>query len=116
MPATAPIAPPQPSGGHEWDCELYRMARTQFERVAGTLELDPDEYTRLVEPRRSLIVNLPIRMDSGELVNFTGYRVQHVLTMGPTKGGLRFAPDLTLGQCGALASRLTWNCALFALP
>jgi len=105
-----------PSGGAEWNCELYQMARTQFQRVARRLELDDDEFTRLVEPRRSLVVNLPIRMDSGKLVNFTGYRVQHILTMGPTKGGLRYAPDLTLGQCGALAMLMTWKCALLGLP
>jgi glutamate dehydrogenase (NAD(P)+) len=70
----------------------------------------------MLEPRRSLVVNLPVRMDGGELVNFTGYRVQHTLTMGPTKGGLRYAPDLTLGQCAALAMWMTWKCALLGLP
>jgi glutamate dehydrogenase (NAD(P)+) len=55
-------------------------------------------------------------MTDGHLVNFTGYRVQHILTMGPTKGGLRYAPDLTLGQCAALAMWMTWKCALLGLP
>ncbi|HZO07400.1 MAG TPA: Glu/Leu/Phe/Val dehydrogenase [Solirubrobacterales bacterium] len=112
----AAVTPPQPGGQLEWQNDLYQMACTQFRGVARTLDLDPDQYTRLIEPRRSLIVNLPIRLDSGELVNFTGYRVQHILTMGPTKGGLRFAPDLTLGQCGALAMWMTWKCALLGLP
>jgi len=102
--------------GEEWRSELYRMACEQLRGVAELIDLDPDEHTRLVEPRRSLIVNLPVRMDAGELVNFTGYRVQHTLTMGPTKGGLRFAPDLTLDECAALAMWMTWKCALLGLP
>jgi glutamate dehydrogenase (NAD(P)+) len=106
----------QPNAGQEWGSALYRMARDQFHRAAVTLNLDADEYTRLIEPRRSLVVNLPIRMDTGELVNFTGYRVQHTLTMGPTKGGLRFASDLSLGQCAALAMWMTWKCALLGVP
>jgi glutamate dehydrogenase (NAD(P)+) len=92
------------------------MARSQFYRAADRLGLHPDECTRLTEPRRSLVVNLPIRMDSGELVNFVGYRVQHILTMGPTKGGIRYTPDLSLGQCAALAMWMTWKCALLGLP
>jgi glutamate dehydrogenase (NAD(P)+) len=92
------------------------MACDQFARAADHLNLDPDECVRLMEPRRSLVVNLPIRMDSGELVNYAGYRVQHILTMGPTKGGLRYSPDLSLGQCAALAMWMTWKCALLDLP
>ncbi len=92
------------------------MACAQFRRAADRLDLDADEYTRLSAPRRSLVVSLPIRMDDGELTNFAGYRVQHILTMGPTKGGLRYAPDLSLGQCAALAMWMTWKCALLGLP
>jgi glutamate dehydrogenase (NAD(P)+) len=103
-------------GGEEWRSLLYRMACDQFSRAADHLHLDPDECVRLMEPRRSLVVNLPIRMDDGALVNFAGYRVQHILTMGPTKGGLRYSPDLTLGQCAALAMWMTWKCALLGLP
>ena len=107
---------PVASEAQEWQSGLFVTAQAQFERVADLVELDPDQYARLSEPRRSLVVNLPIRLDGGDLVNFTGYRVQHVLTMGPTKGGLRFAPDLTLGQCAALAMWMTWKCALLRLP
>lgn len=110
----APVADREGSG--EWRSDLFATAQAQFRRVAERLELDPDQYTRLIEPRRSLIVNLPVRMDSGDLVNFTGYRVQHLLTMGPTKGGLRYTPDLSLGQCAALAMWMTWKCALLGLP
>ncbi|MBS1677943.1 MAG: Glu/Leu/Phe/Val dehydrogenase [Actinobacteria bacterium] len=98
------------------DTRLYEVACAQLDRAAAVIDLDPDQYTRLIEPRRSLVVSLPVRMDTGELVNFTGFRVQHTLTMGPTKGGLRFVPDLSLAQCGALAMFMTWKCALLALP
>jgi glutamate dehydrogenase (NAD(P)+) len=106
----------QPDSGSEWRSDLFRTACAQFLRAADTVGLGDDERVRMLEPRRSLVVNLPVRMDGGELVNFTGYRVQHTLTMGPTKGGLRFAPDLTLGQCAALAMWMTWKCALLGLP
>jgi glutamate dehydrogenase (NAD(P)+) len=106
----------EPDSRDEWRSELYRMACEQFLKAAETTRLGDDERTRLLEPRRALVVNLPIRMASGELRNFTGYRVQHTLTMGPTKGGLRFAADVTLGQCAALAMWMTWKCALLGLP
>jgi glutamate dehydrogenase (NAD(P)+) len=98
------------------DTDLFEMACTQFYGVAERLGLHEDEYTRLIEPRRSMVVSLPIRTDDGKLTNFTGFRVQHILTMGPTKGGLRFAPDLSLNQCAALAMWMTWKCALLHLP
>ncbi len=118
--APASVSPPDPAigsgGGREWHGELFGMACAQFRRAAKTAGLDEDACTRLLEPRRSLVVNLPVRMDGGALVNFSGYRVQHTLTMGPTKGGLRFAPDVSLGQCAALAMWMTWKCALLGLP
>jgi glutamate dehydrogenase (NAD(P)+) len=102
--------------GREWDSELYRIACSQFNRAANVLDLDPEFRTRLLEPRRTLTVNFPVRLDEGEVRNFTGYRVQHTLTMGPTKGGLRFAPHVSLGECAALAMWMTWKCALVGLP
>ena len=81
------------------------MACRQFARAADVLALDDEARTRLLEPRRSLVVNFPVRMDSGEVVNYTGYRVQHTLTMGPTKGGLRFAPGPRVS-----ASARRWRC------
>ena len=102
--------------GEEWHSPLYAMACRQFARAADVLALDDEVRTRLLEPRRSLVVNFPVRMDSGEVVNYTGYRVQHTLTLGPTKGGLRFAPDLGFGECAALAMWMTWKCALVGLP
>jgi glutamate dehydrogenase (NAD(P)+) len=103
-------------GGAEWRSELYRTACAQFAHSADLLELDDEFRTRLLEPRRSLVVNFPVRMDNGSVRNFTGYRVQHTLTMGPTKGGLRYTPGLSLGECAALAMWMTWKCALLGLP
>ncbi|MGH2860557.1 MAG: Glu/Leu/Phe/Val family dehydrogenase [Solirubrobacteraceae bacterium] len=102
--------------GEEWHSPLYAMACRQFARAADVLALDDEVRTRLLEPRRSLVCNFPVKMDSGEVHNLTGYRVQHTLTMGPTKGGLRFAPDLGFGECAALAMWMTWKCSLVGLP
>ena len=102
--------------GEEWRSELYRIACTQFERTADLLQLDPEFRARLLEPRRSLTVNFPVRMDDGHVRNYTGYRVQHTLTMGPTKGGFRYAPGVSLGECAALAMWMSWKCALLGLP
>jgi glutamate dehydrogenase (NAD(P)+) len=102
--------------GEEWRSELYRVAVAQFTRSADLLGLEPEIRERLVEPRRSLVVNFPIRRDNGEVERFTGYRVQHTLTMGPLKGGVRYAPGVSLGECAALAMWMTFKCALLGLP
>jgi glutamate dehydrogenase (NAD(P)+) len=102
--------------GEEWRSDLYEMACRQFSRAVATLGLDDESSTRLLEPRRSLTVNFPVRMDDGHVASFTGYRVQHTLTMGPTKGGFRYAPEVSLGECAALAMWMTWKCALLGLP
>ncbi|MBW3608617.1 MAG: Glu/Leu/Phe/Val dehydrogenase [Actinobacteria bacterium] len=106
----------QVAPGDEWGTELYRIAANQFDRAGMLLELDPEFVTRLGQPRRSLVVNFPVRLDSGVVLNLTGYRVQHTLTMGPTKGGFRYGPDVSLGECAALAMWMTWKCALLGLP
>jgi glutamate/leucine/phenylalanine/valine dehydrogenase len=74
------------------------------------VDLDHEARTRLREPRRLLTVNFPVRMDDGSVRSFTGYRVQHTLTMGPTKGGLRYSPAVSQGECAALAMWMTWKC------
>jgi glutamate dehydrogenase (NAD(P)+) len=102
--------------GGEWRSELWRIAVEQFDRSSDLLGLDPDVRTRLLEPRRALVVNFPVRRDSGEVESFTGYRVQHTLTLGPTKGGVRFAPGVSLGECAALAMWMSFKCALIGLP
>jgi glutamate dehydrogenase (NAD(P)+) len=102
--------------GSEWQSELYRVAVDQFRRAADVLELEPEIRARLLEPRRSLVVNFPVRLDDGEVQSFTGYRVQHTLTMGPMKGGFRYGPGVSLGECAALAMWMTFKCALVGLP
>lgn len=102
--------------GGEWSSVLHGIAKAQFLQAADTIGLNDEARIRLIEPRRSLTVNFPIRREDGSIVSLTGYRVQHTLTMGPTKGGTRFAPDVSLGECAALAMWMTWKCALLGLP
>jgi glutamate dehydrogenase (NAD(P)+) len=102
--------------GSEWRSALWAVAAEQFTRAADLLELDDEIRTRVLEPRRSLVVNFPVRRDSGEVQTFTGYRVQHTLTLGPTKGGIRYAPGVSLGECAALAFWMTMKCSLLGLP
>ena len=107
---------PLVQAGAEWHSELYRIATSQFLRCADVLELDQESRERLLEPRRSLIVVFPVRMDDGSVRSFSGYRVQHTLTMGPTKGGIRYAPGVSMGECAALAMWMTWKCSLLGIP
>ena len=99
-----------------YDHPTFRMACQQFDLVADHLQIPQDERDRLKFPKRSLIVALPIHCDDGSTKVFTGYRVQHYLTLGPTKGGLRFHPDVRLGEVAALAMWMSWKCALTGLP
>ena len=109
-------AEPSLEPGFEWRSELYRVAIDQFGRAADLLGLEDEIRARLLEPRRALVVNFPVRLDSGEVRSFTGYRVQHTLTMGPMKGGFRYGPGVSLGECAALAMWMTFKCALVGLP
>ena len=79
-------------------------------------QIPEDERARLKFPKRSMTVALPVHMDDGTTRVFTGYRVQHHLTLGPTKGGLRYHPDVALGEVAALAMWMSWKCALTGLP
>ena len=92
------------------------MACRQFDIVADHLQIPHNERERLKFPKRSTVVALPIHLDDGSTKVFTGYRVQHHLTLGPTKGGLRYHPDVTLGEVAALAMWMSWKCALTGLP
>jgi glutamate dehydrogenase (NAD(P)+) len=94
----------------------FQMACRQFDVVAEHLQIPAGERERLKFPKRSLTVALPIRMDDGSTRVFSGYRVQHHLTLGPTKGGLRYHPDVALGEVAALAMWMSWKCALTGLP
>jgi glutamate dehydrogenase (NAD(P)+) len=92
------------------------MACDQYDQVAEWLQIDPAERERTRMPKRTIVVQVPIRMDDGTVRNFQGYRVQHHLTFGPTKGGIRYHPEVTLGEVAALAMWMTWKCALVGLP
>ncbi|MEO7298330.1 MAG: Glu/Leu/Phe/Val dehydrogenase [Verrucomicrobiota bacterium] len=99
-----------------YDHPTFRMACQQFDLVSDRLEIPENERARLKFPKRSMTVALPIRLDDGSVKVFSGYRVQHHLTLGPTKGGLRYHPDVTLGEVAALAMWMSWKCALTGLP
>ena len=92
------------------------MACQQFDLVADHLQIPANDRDRLKYPKRSMTVALPIHRDDGRTEVFTGYRVQHHLTLGPTKGGLRYHPDVALGEVAALAMWMSWKCALTGLP
>src|SRR6185437_5255243 len=99
-----------------YDHPTFRMACRQFDLVADYLQISDAERERLKYPKRSLTVAVPIRRDDGTTEVFSGYRVQHHLTLGPTKGGLRYHPDVKLGEVAALAMWMSWKCALTGLP
>jgi len=99
-----------------YDHPTFRMACQQFDRVAEYWQIAEDERARLKFPKRSMTVALPVHMDDGSTKVFTGHRVQHHLTLGPTKGGLRYHPDVALGEVAALAMWMSWKCALAGLP
>jgi len=94
----------------------FRLAVAQFEQAAAMMHLDPNLHERLKMPERSLIVSIPVRMDDDTVRMFTGYRVQHDSSRGPSKGGIRYHPDVNLGEIAALAMWMTWKCALAGLP
>ena len=100
----------------EWDTPLYRMAVAQFDEAVPVAGIPDDVAERLRYPERSTIVSVPVRMDDGRRVVFPGYRVQHSSIMGPTKGGIRYDLEVTLGECAALAMWMTWKCSLLRLP
>jgi glutamate dehydrogenase (NAD(P)+) len=101
---------------HIYDDDVFKMACDQFQVIADYLNIDKNERERLMYPKRSMAVTLPIHMDDGSTRTFQGYRVQHHLTLGPTKGGTRFAPSLSMGETAALAMWMSWKCALANLP
>jgi glutamate dehydrogenase (NAD(P)+) len=96
--------------------DVFRMACDQFDVIADYLNIDRNDRARLLYPKRSVAVTLPVHMDDGRTETCQGYRVQHHLTLGPTKGGTRFAPSLSMGETAALAMWMSWKCALANLP
>jgi glutamate dehydrogenase (NAD(P)+) len=101
----------------DWDTPMFRLAQQQFLNAAQIMDLDENIRDRLLFPQRSLTISFPCRRDQySEVETVFGYRVQHTLTMGPTKGGIRYHQDVNLGEVSALAMWMTWKCALMELP
>jgi glutamate dehydrogenase (NAD(P)+) len=96
--------------------DVYLMACKQFDRAADAINLPENIRDRTKHPRRSVVVSLPIRRDDGSIQLFEGYRVQHNLSTGPAKGGVRFHPGVTIGEVAALAMWMSWKTALVGLP
>ena len=103
-------------GQLEWETPLYRTALAQYEQALPYADVEEFVAERLRYPERSLVVSVPVRLDSGRWTVFPGYRVQHSTVLGPTKGGVRYDHEVTLGECAALAMWMTWKCALLRLP
>jgi glutamate dehydrogenase (NAD(P)+) len=102
---------------HLWDSsDLYRNSVMQLQEAADTMHLDPNISERLKVPKRALIVTVPIRLDDGSIRCFEGYRVQHNMTLGPGKGGVRFHPEVNLSEVAGLAMLMTFKCSLVGLP
>jgi len=95
---------------------VFDMAVQQFGVIADHLSIPMDERDRILMPKRAVTVSCPIHRDDGSIAVFEGYRVQHHLTLGPTKGGTRFALSVDLGEVAALAIWMSWKCALAGLP
>jgi glutamate dehydrogenase (NAD(P)+) len=95
---------------------FFDQARENFAVIADYLDIPEDKRDRLLMPKRAVMVSCPIHRDDGSEVVFSGFRVQHHLTMGPTKGGTRYAKDLHMGEVAALAIAMSWKCALAGLP
>ncbi|MGA8152767.1 MAG: Glu/Leu/Phe/Val dehydrogenase [Terriglobales bacterium] len=103
-----------PNIEHEFNPMEAQSAR--FDLAAQKLNLDEGLWKVLRYPNREIIVHIPVAMDNGHLEVFTGFRVQHSIARGPAKGGVRYAPDVTLDEIRALASWMTWKCAVVNIP
>ncbi len=99
-----------------YDSDVFRMACRQFDQAADAINLPEDIRDRTKYPRRCIAVSLPVKRDNGSVTVFEGYRVQHNISTGPSKGGVRFHESVTLGEVGALAMWMSWKCSLVGLP
>ena len=95
---------------------IYQMACRQLDSVAALIHIDQNILERLRYPKRAMVVSVPVRMDDGATRTFSGYRVQHSMTSGASKGGIRFHPSVDIGEVAALAMWMTWKCAIMKLP
>jgi glutamate dehydrogenase (NAD(P)+) len=111
---TSPVS--SVSISHENERNPWLAAAARFDEAASRLGLDDGMRKVLGSPAREIIVHIPVQLDDGRIEVFTGYRVQHSVARGPAKGGIRFAPDVTLDEVRALASWMTWKCAVADIP
>ena len=102
--------------GAEKELNPWESQAALFDEAARRLQLNPGLAKVLREPSKEIILHIPVQMDSGELELFTGYRVQHSIARGPGKGGIRYSPEVTLDEVRALASWMTWKCAVVNIP
>lgn len=95
---------------------VWEMAQRQLDEVAKLIGLSDAIHQYLRVPKRVLEVSVPVKMDNGDFRMYAGYRVQHNMSRGPSKGGIRFHPDVSLDEVKALAMWMTWKCALVNIP
>jgi glutamate dehydrogenase (NAD(P)+) len=100
----------------EQESNPWEQQAARFKTAAEKLKLEEGLWRVLQQPNREIIVHIPVNMDNGQLEVFTGYRVQHSIARGPAKGGVRYSPDVTLDEVRALASWMTWKCAVVNIP
>jgi glutamate dehydrogenase (NAD(P)+) len=100
----------------EWDAPLFRTAITQLEQALPHADVDETIGLRLRYPEQAVMLSIPVKLDDGTAAVFPAYRVRHSTALGPTKGGIRYDAEVTLGECAALAMWMTWKCALLRLP
>ena len=100
----------------EQETNPWMAAAARFDEAAAKLNLEDGMRKILKSPAREITVNIPVMLDDGRVEVFTGYRVQHSIARGPGKGGIRYAPDVTLDEVRALASWMTWKCAVVNIP
>jgi glutamate dehydrogenase (NAD(P)+) len=105
-----------PALSHHDEMNVYASAEARFEIAARKLGLEDGVYRFMRYPNKEITVYIPVMLDSGQLEVFIGYRVHHSLVRGPCKGGIRFAPNVTLDEVRALASEMTWKCAVVNIP
>jgi len=95
---------------------VWEMALSQLDKVAAKISLESSIHKILRCPKRELTVSLPVKLDSGEVEVYTGYRVQHNMARGPAKGGIRYHPDVSIDEVRALSMWMTWKCAVAGIP
>ena len=110
------MAPDIPVISLDQEINPWEAQSARFDFAARKLNLDPGLWKVLSSPSREIIVHFPVTMDDGRVEMFTGFRVQHSIARGPGKGGIRYSPDVTLDEVRALASWMTWKCAVVNIP